>query len=124
MLSAFMYSQKLLEHFEHPRNVGEVGSPSASAEVQNPVCGDVLRLSLLVTLGKIVQAKFQAKGCVPAIACGSLLTELLTGLRVDQANQLTAAGVEKAIGGLPSASHHASELAIGVLRSTLERLPK
>jgi len=124
MLSAFMYSHKLLEHFEHPRNVGEIENPTALAEMQNPVCGDVLRLSLLVAEGKVVQARFQAKGCVPAIACGSLLTELLTGRTVEQANQFTAGELEKAIGRLPPASHHASELAIDVLRAALKRLPK
>ena len=119
-----MYSLQLLEHFEHPRNGGEVETPSAVAEVKNPACGDVLRLSLLVEDGRIVQARFKAKGCVPAVACGSLLTELLRSLSIGEAALLSAEDIEKDLEGLPSASHHASELAIAALHAALNQLPK
>lgn len=119
-----MYSPQLLEHFEHPRNVGEVKNPSAVAEVRNPACGDVLRVSLLVERDRIVQARFKAKGCVPSIACASMLTELLAGRLTAEAAQLSAQDLEKALGGLPSAGHHASELAIDALRAALNQLPK
>lgn len=98
--------------------------PSAVAEVQNPACGDVLFLSLQVSDGKIIQARFQAKGCVPAIACGSLLTELVMGHSVEKAAELTAAELETAIEGVPAASHHASQLAVDALRAALGKLAK
>lgn len=119
-----MYSPQLLEHFEHPRNAGELEKADAVAEAQNPVCGDVLRLSLQVTGGKITQARFQAKGCVPAMACGSLLTEMLTGRSLEETASLTSAKIEAALGGLPAASHHAGELAIDALRTALTQLQK
>lgn len=94
------------------------------AEVKNPACGDVLRLSLRVEGGRIIQARFKAKGCVPAIACGSALAELLSGRSVADAKQLTAQDLKKNLGGIPAASHHASELAIDALRVVLAQLSK
>ncbi|PYX88610.1 MAG: hypothetical protein DMG67_16755 [Acidobacteria bacterium] len=73
-----MYPTQLLDHFEHPRNAGDLSSPSASAQLENPVCGDVLRLTLAIENGNITAARVRAKGCVASIACGSLLPELIT----------------------------------------------
>jgi nitrogen fixation NifU-like protein len=119
-----MYSKKLLNHFEHPQNVGELGPLAVRVEVQNPACGDVLQLSLRIEGNKISEARFRAKGCVPAIACGSALTELLKGLEPGQAESITSEMIENAVDGLPSASSHAAQLAIDGLRAALKKLPK
>ena len=70
-----MYSPQLLDHFQNPRNAGEVSNPDASAQLENPACGDVLKLTVRITDGRITEIRFLAKGCVPAMACGSVLTE-------------------------------------------------
>jgi len=76
-----MYSRQLLDHFQNPRNVGELAAADATAEIENPACGDMLRLTLKFSAGRITEAQFKAKGCVSAIACGSALTELILGRR-------------------------------------------
>src|SRR5437016_9687461 len=75
----FMYSAQVLDHFEHPRNVGEVEQPDAAVQIENPACGDILKLTMRIVDGRIAEARFLAKGCVPAMACGSLLTEMVQG---------------------------------------------
>jgi len=115
-----MYSAQVLDHFEHPRNVAELPSPAIAAQVENPACGDVLRLCLQVENGRIVEARFRAKGCVPAIACGSLLTELLLGKTLAEARSLRREQLVGALGGLPPASTHASHLALDVLAAALK----
>src|ERR1700693_6055877 len=79
-----MYSAQLLDHFQNPRNAGEIANADAVAEIENPACGDVLRLSLKSSAGRITQAQFKAKGCVAAIACGSALTELVVGKKLKE----------------------------------------
>src|SRR5947208_7631143 len=74
-----MYSPQLLDHFQNPRNAGEITDPDASVQLENPACGDILKLTLRITDGRIAEIRFLAKGCVPAMACGSLLTELVQG---------------------------------------------
>ena len=71
-----MYSAQLLDHFQNPRNAGELADADAVAEIQNPACGDIIRLTLKMHADRIEEIRFKAKGCVPAIACGSALTEL------------------------------------------------
>jgi nitrogen fixation NifU-like protein len=110
-----MYSAQLLDHFQNPRNAGELVNPDAVAEVENPACGDVLRLTLKVSAGRITQAQFKAKGCVAAIACGSALTELVVGKTVGETKSLQREDVIRAIGGLPQASNHAAQLALDAL---------
>jgi nitrogen fixation protein NifU and related proteins len=117
-----MYSPQLLDHFEHPRNAGEVANPDASAQVENPACGDVLKLSLKLTDGRISEVRFRAKGCVPAMACGSAITELIQGKTVQAARSLRAQDVVDAVGGLPEASSHASHLAIDALSAMLRQI--
>lgn len=117
-----MYSPQVLDHFEHPRNVGEVPDHDASVQLENPACGDVLKLSVRVVEGKIVEIRFRAKGCVPAMACGSLITELVAGKSVIEAQQLSTTNVIEGIGGLPPASGHASHLAIDTLRALLKKV--
>src|SRR5208282_320824 len=99
-----MYSPQLLDHFEHPRNAGEVDNPDASVQVENPVCGDILKLGLKVTHGRISEIRFRCKGCVPAMACGSALTELVEGKSIREVGRLRREDLVEFVGGLPEAS--------------------
>ncbi len=117
-----MYSPQVLDHFEHPRNPGEAANPDASVQVENPACGDVLKLTLRVADGRIAEIRFLAQGCVPAMACASLLTELLQGRTLAEARQLRREELVQALGGLPQASTHASHLAMDTLAAALEQL--
>jgi len=117
-----MYSVQLLDHFENPRNPGELADADATAEVENPVCGDILRLTLKVAGGRIVAARFKAKGCVPAMACGSAMTELVEGRTFAEARKLRQNDVTTAVGGVPQASGHAAQLALDALSAALDKV--
>jgi nitrogen fixation NifU-like protein len=117
-----MYSPELLDHFEHPRNPGEVVNADVIVQVENPACGDILKLSLKVVNGHIAEIRFLAKGCVPAMACGSALTELLRGKTLDAAGGLRREEVVRAVGGLPETSIHASHLAMDALAAALTQI--
>src|SRR5207245_3388575 len=95
-----MYSPQLLDHFQNPRNAGEITDPDASVQLENPACGDILKLTLRITDGRIAELRFRAKGCVPAMACGSMLTELVQGRTVKEASKLSREELVQAIGGL------------------------
>src|SRR5436309_15387552 len=115
-----MYSPQLLVHFRNPRNAVAITDPNASVQLENPACGDILKLTLRVTDGRIAEIRFLAKGCVPAMACGSLLTELVQGRTVKEASKLRREELVQAIGGLPEASSHASHLAMDALAAALK----
>lgn len=117
-----MYSDQLLDHFQHPRNAGEVAEPDVTVQVENPACGDILKLTLKVANGQIVRIRFLAKGCVAAMACGSVLTELVQGRSVQETRKLRREQIVEAVGGLPEASTHASYLAMDALAAALEQL--
>jgi nitrogen fixation NifU-like protein len=117
-----MYSPQVLDHFQHPRNPGEVANPDASAQIENPACGDILKLTLRVTDGRIEEIRFLAQGCVPAMACASLLTELVQGRTVAEARQLRREELLQGLGGLPQASTHASHLAMDTLAALIQQL--
>ncbi len=117
-----MYSAQLLDHFQNPRNAGDVSGPDASAEIENPVCGDVIRLSLKLHGGRIREIRFKAKGCVPAMACGSALTELVLGKTPFEARNVRREDLIAAVGGLPQASTHAAQLALDVLSAALSQV--
>jgi nitrogen fixation NifU-like protein len=117
-----MYSAQLLDHFQNPRNAGDLAHADATAMTENPACGDMLRLSLGVTAGRIAQAQFKAKGCVAAMACGSALTELIVGRTPDEAKNLRRDDLIAAVGGLPEASAHAAQLALDALLLVLRQL--
>ena len=117
-----MYSPQVLDHFEHPRNVGEVADPDASIQMENPVCGDILKLTLKLAGGRIEEIRFLAKGCVSSMACGSALTELTRGRTVAEARKLGREQLVGKIGGLPPASSHASHLALDALAAALNQL--
>lgn len=114
-----MYSPQVLDHFEHPRNPGLVNAPNATTQVENPVCGDVLKLTARISQERIVEIKFLAKGCVPAMACASALAEFLQGKTVAEASALKREDLVQRLGGLPEASTHASHLAIDALNALL-----
>lgn len=107
-----MYSTQLLDHFQNPRNAGDLSEADASAQIENPVCGDVIRLSIKMEGERIREIRFKAKGCVPAIACGSALTELVCGKTVQEVRRLRRDDLIAAVGGLPQASTHAAQLAL------------
>jgi nitrogen fixation NifU-like protein len=114
-----MYSAQVLDHFQNPRNPGTVANPDAAAQLDNPACGDVLKLTLRIADGRIAEIRFLAKGCVPAIACGSALTELVRGRTVEEARTLKREELVDAVGGLPETSSHASHLAMDTLAKAL-----
>lgn len=114
-----MFSEKVLNHFREPHNAGEVANVSHVGEVTNPVCGDVLRLTVRVENERIVEARFKAQGCVPSIAAASAMTDMLVSKTLTDAKRICAAEIALALDGLPEASTHAAELccdAIGALR--------
>ena len=116
-----MYSPELLDHFQNPRNAGEIVDADAVAEIENPDCGDVLRLTLKQNAGRITQAQFKAKGCVAAIACGSAVTEWVTGKTLAEAGKLRREDLSTAVGGLPQASAHAAQLSLDALAAALRQ---
>jgi nitrogen fixation NifU-like protein len=117
-----MYSARVLDHFQNPRNAGDVVGADAVAEMENPVCGDVLRLSLKIDSGCIAEIRFKAKGCVPTVACASALTELARGKTVNEARTLDRDLLIAAVGDLPQASTHAAQLALDVLAAALRKV--
>lgn len=112
-----MYSETLLQHFRDPKCVGVLPVPALQVEVMNPICGDILRFSVLVEDGKITQAAFQAKGCTASIAAGSALAEWATGKTLPELATLTALHLEQLLDGLPNESKHAAVLAIDAARA-------
>jgi len=114
----------LLDHFQNPRNAGEIEAPDASAQLENPGCGDILKLTLKLEGGRIADIRFRAKGCVPLMACASAITELAKGKTIDEAKQLSREELTQRVGGLPAASNHASRLAIDTLRTVLNKIGK
>ena len=118
-----MYSSKVLEHLENPRNVGEMADATARAVATNPVCGDLLHLYLKVAGGKIIEASFKVQGCPPSIAAGSALTEMIKNLTLAEARALTPQDITRALEYLPRNKEHCSVLAIDALRAALDDQP-
>jgi nitrogen fixation NifU-like protein len=114
-----MYSQKVLEHLENPRNVGEMEDATAMGEATNPVCGDLLRLYIKIAGGVITAASFKVQGCPPSVAAGSALTEMIMNLAVEEARKLAPQDVTRALESLPRNKEHCSALAIDALRAAL-----
>jgi nitrogen fixation NifU-like protein len=117
-----MYSPQLLDHFQSPRNAGDLPDADATVELENPVCGDVVRLGLRMQDDRIAEIRFKAKGCVPAMACASALTEMVLGKTSQEARKLTPEELIQAVGGLPQASSHAAQLALDALSSALAQV--
>jgi len=105
------YSDKVMDHFMHPRNVGEMENPDGIGKVGNPICGDIMEMYIKVKDGVIVDAKFKTFGCGAAIATSSMATELVKGKSIEEALKLTNQAVAEALGGLPAIKMHCSVLA-------------
>jgi nitrogen fixation NifU-like protein len=114
-----MYSALLLDHFQNPRNVGELPPPAVTVEVSNPVCGDILRLSVEFHEGRVIQVRYKTRGCTASIAAGSALTEMLLGKTPVEIAAIRPSGIEDAVGGLSAESKHAALLAVDALRALL-----
>jgi nitrogen fixation NifU-like protein len=114
-----MYSSLVMDHFKNTRNSGELPGANAVARVENPVCGDMLELSLRVEDQTILEARFRAKGCVPTIACASRLTEMIQGAALSDALAVRREAIIESLGGIPEASAHAAQLSIDALHSSL-----
>jgi nitrogen fixation NifU-like protein len=115
-----MYTEKVKEHFFHPRNVGEIKNPDGFGKVGNPVCGDVMAIYIKVKYGKIVDIKFKTYGCSAAIASSSILTEMVKGKTLDEALKITRDDVANELGGLPAIKMHCSNLAADALHEAIK----
>ena len=114
------YSDKVMEHFFNPKNVGEIKNPDGIGKVGNPVCGDVMELYIKIEKDKIIDAKFKTFGCGAAIATSSMVTELVKGKTLQNALKVTNKAVVKALGGLPKQKLHCSVLAEKALKLAIE----
>jgi nitrogen fixation NifU-like protein len=114
-----MFTEKLLEHFEHPKNAGELPGASALVEVSNPVCGDILQLAVIVETGVVREARFLCRGCAASIACASVLTVKMIGHTLQE---ISAREIAEELGGLPEASFHAAQLAAEAAHAMLQKI--
>ena len=117
-----MFSETLLDHFQHPRNAGELPGATARVEVSNPICGDILQLAAIVENNRIRVARFLCRGCTASIASASLLTELIQGREPRELASYRAEWLAQSLGGLPPASFHAAQLALDALHELLQQL--
>ncbi len=115
-----MYTEKVLDHFRNPRNMGEIKNPDGFGKVGNPTCGDVMAVYIKVKDNKIIDIKFKTFGCTAAIATSSVLTELVKGKTIDEALKLTRDDVANELGGLPAVKMHCSNLAADALREAIK----
>ena len=115
-----MYTEKVMDHFSNPRNVGEVENANGVGEVGNASCGDIMRISLQVEENVIKDVKFKTFGCGAAIATSSMVTELAIGKTIDEALVLTNQAVAEALDGLPAAKMHCSNLAADALHEAIK----
>ena len=112
-----MYSAALLDHFQNPRNVGELPPPAVTVEVSNPACGDVLRLSVRFEEGVAKEARYKVRGCTASIAAGSALTEWIVGKTRRDFGGFAPSVIEQAVGGLAAESKHAAVLCADAVRA-------
>ncbi len=115
-----MYSEKVMDHFQHPRNVGQLPDADGIGEMGNPVCGDIMKLYIKVRDDRIQDVKFQTFGCGAAIATSSMMTELVMGKTLDEAERVTRKNVAEALDGLPPNKMHCSNLAADALHKAIE----
>ena len=114
-----MYTEKVMEYFTNPRNVGEIEHPDGVGEVGNPVCGDVMKITIRVEDGRVADVKFKTLGCAAAIATSSITTEMAKGRTLDEALKITREEVAEQLGGLPPTKMHCSNLAADALRAAI-----
>ncbi len=114
-----MHSERLLDHFQNPRNAGRLEPPAILVEVTNPACGDFLRLSVRLEDDRVTEARFQTRGCTASIAASSALTEWMTGKTRLELRTFRTDLIEEAVGGLEPASKHAAVLCMDAVKSLL-----
>ncbi len=114
------YSDKVMDHFMHPRNVGEIENPDGIGRVGNPICGDIMEMYIKVKDNVIVDAKFKTFGCGAAIATSSMATEIIKGKTINEALELTNKVVAEALGGLPAIKMHCSVLAEDAVKAAID----
>jgi nitrogen fixation NifU-like protein len=119
-----MYSKKVIEHFQNPKNMGEIEDADAVGEVGNPVCGDVMKIYIKVKDDKITQIGWKTMGCAAAIATSSMISELADGITLDDALKITKKDVSDALEGLPPIKQHCSNLAADGLHKAIENYRK
>ncbi|MDQ2950042.1 MAG: iron-sulfur cluster assembly scaffold protein [Acidobacteriota bacterium] len=118
-----MYNEILLNHFKNPRNVGELPPPAVTAEVSNPACGDILRLSVRFDDGIVAAVQYKVRGCTASIAAGSALTEWMQGKTAAQLAGLKPDVIDHAVGGLIAESKHAAVLCVDGVKAVLRQRP-
>ena len=115
-----MYSEKVMEHFSNPRNIGEIENANGVGEVGNPVCGDMMSFYIKVENDKIADIKFKTFGCVAAIAVSSMVSEMAMGKTLDEAKKITKKSVAESLDGLPKDKMHCSNLGADALAKAIE----
>ncbi len=120
MNNSLHYSKKVIEHFNNPRNMGEIKNPDGVGKTGSPVCGDVMKVFIKVKDNRITDIKFKTLGCAAAIASSSMLTELAKGRTLNEAEKITRMDIVKALGGLPPIKIHCSVLAQDALKEAIK----
>lgn len=115
-----VYSEKVMDHFMHPRNVGEIENPDGVGEVGNPVCGDMMSFYIKVKDNRLADVKFKTFGCGAAIAVSSIVSEMATGMTLDEAMKITPRLVADELGGLPKNKFHCSNLGHEALQKAIK----
>jgi nitrogen fixation NifU-like protein len=115
-----MYSKEVIKHFQNPRNMGKMKKADASAEVGNPICGDIMTIYLKVKDKKIIDISFETMGCVAAIATSSMITEMAKGKTLAEAKKITFKDVADALGQLPPVKMHCANLSVKALRAAIK----
>ena len=115
-----MYTEKVMDHFSNPRNIGEIENADGVGEVGNPVCGDMMSFYINVKDDKIADIKFKTFGCVAAIAVSSMVTEMARGKTLDEAKKITKKSVAESLDGLPKEKMHCSNLGADALTKAIE----
>jgi nitrogen fixation NifU-like protein len=119
-----VYTEKVMDHFKNPRNIGIIDEPSVIIQVGDPDCGDTLLLSLKITKEKIVDVKYKIYGCGAAVATSSIASEMMMGKTLTEALKITDDSIAEALGGLPEEKHHCSNLAASALRGAINEYRK
>jgi nitrogen fixation NifU-like protein len=117
-----MFSAQVLDHFQNPRGAGKLPDATARVDVTNPACGDILQLAARVENGRFAEVRFLAQGCVTSMACASWLAEWLASKTPAEARTLTPQRISEALGNLPPATYHGSQLACDALEALLARI--
>ena len=115
-----MYSDKVMDHFSNPRNIGEIENADGVGEVGNPVCGDMMSFYISVENNKITDIKFKTFGCVAAIAVSSMVSEMAMGKTLEEAKKITKKSVAESLDGLPKEKMHCSNLGAEALAKAIE----